>query len=119
MKVSEHVRATFTPDGAVLMNIKGGHMITLNPIGSIIWQQLTDGRSPAQIAGFLASDFGIPLEQALADVNEFLEQLEAQHLIGPSEPEGFRINLGPKLTGLFCTLFGKRNSHQVQERGSR
>src|SRR5258708_31894180 len=82
MKVSEHVRATTTPDGAVLMNIKGGHMITLNPIGSIVWQQLSEGRSPTQIAGRLASEFGIPPEQALADVNGFLEQLEAQHLIG-------------------------------------
>ncbi len=94
-------------------------MLTLNPIGSIIWQQLSDGRSPEQIAEHLALEFGISREQALTDVNEFVEQLQAQHLIGSSEPEGFRINLGPKLTGLFCTLFGKRKSHKVQERGSK
>src|SRR6267378_183858 len=102
MKIPEHVRSKITQDGAVLMNIKGGHMITLNPTGSIIWQQLSDGRSPTQIAGRLASEFGIPPEQALADVNVFLEQLEAQHLIEPSESQDFRVNLGPKPTGLFC-----------------
>jgi uncharacterized protein YpbB len=101
------------------MNIKGGHMLTLNPTGSIIWQLLSDGRSPAQIAGRLASQFGIPPEQALADVNGFLEKLEEQHLIGPSEAEGFRVNLSSKVMGLFCTLFGKRNSQAVQDRGSK
>lgn len=101
------------------MNIKEGHMITLNPIGSIVWRHLSEGRSPTQIAGRLASEFGISPEQALADVNGFLEQLEAQHLIGPTEPEGFRVNLSARLTGLFCTLFGKRNSPAAQDRGSK
>lgn len=116
MKVSEDVRTTITPDGAVLMNIKGGHMITLNPTGAIIWQQLSEGRLPEQIAKHLSSEFGIPEEQALADVNEFLEQLEAQHLIGPSESAQSRAPLGLKPTGLFCNLFGNRNSHTAQDR---
>src|SRR5947207_7121769 len=85
MKISEHIRTTITQDGAVLMNIKGGSMLTLNPSGSIIWQQLSDGRSPEQITSHLASEFGISREQASADVNEFLEQLEAQHLIESGE----------------------------------
>jgi len=116
MKISEHVRTTITQDGAVLMNIRGGHMITLNPTGSIIWQQLADGRSPEQIADSLSSEFGIPREQALADVNEFLEQLEAQHLIEPSESTNPRPNLGDRPTGLFCNLFGRRSSDTAQER---
>src|SRR5436190_20043869 len=117
MKISEHVRTTITQDGAVLMNIKGGHMVTLNPIGSIIWQQLSDGRLPEQIAEHLALEFGISREQALADVNEFVEQLQAQHLIEPSERQDLRVNLGPKPTGLFCNLFGRRSSHVAQDRG--
>jgi len=94
-------------------------MLTLNPIGSIIWQQLSDGCSPEQIAERLASVFGIGREQALTDVNEFVEQLQAQHLIGPSESQGFRVNLGPKPTGLFCNLFGRRSSHAARDRGSK
>ena len=119
MKISEHVRTTITQDGAVLMNIKGGSMLTLNPSGSIIWQQLSDGRSPEQITSHLASEFGISREQASADVNEFLEQLEAQHLIESGESPGSRKHLGPKPTGLFCNLFGRRTSHTAQERGSK
>src|SRR5258707_1016294 len=120
MRVSENVQPTITQDGAVLMNIKGGHMITLNPIGSIVWQQVSDGRSPEQIADRLTSEFAIPREQAAADVSEFLEQLEAQHLIESAELSGSRKHLGPKPTGLFCNLFGRRNSRvAAQERGSK
>ena len=119
MRISENIRTSFTQDGAVLMDIQGGSMLTLNPIGSIIWQQLSDGRSPEQIAAHLASEFGIPREQASADVNEFLEQLEAQHLIESRESSDSRRHLGPKPTGLFCNLFGRRSSHVARERGSK
>ena len=119
MKISEHIRTTITQDGAVLMNIKGGSMLTLNPTGSIIWQQLRDGRSPAQIADRLASEFGIPREQASADVNEFLEQLEAQHLIDSTESFESRTPLGPKPAGLFCNLFGRKNSRAEHRRDSK
>ncbi len=116
MRISENIRTSFNQDGAVLMDIQGGSMLTLNPIGSIIWQQLSDGRSPEQIAEHLALEFGISREQTLTDVNEFVEQLQAQHLIEPSERQDFRVNLGPKPTGLFCNLFGRRSSHAVQDR---
>ena len=94
-------------------------MLTLNPIGSIIWQQLTDGRSPEQIANRLASEFGIPSEQALADVNEFLQQLESQHLISSPESSPARANASSKLTGLICNLFGKRNTSEAVSRGNK
>ncbi len=119
MRISENIRTSFNQDGAVLMDIQGGSMLTLNPIGSIIWQQLSDGRTPEQIASHLASEFGISREQASADVNEFVEQLGAQHLIESAESSGSRKHLGPKPTGLFCNLFGRRNSHAAQERGSK
>jgi hypothetical protein len=101
------------------MNIAGGHMITLNLTGSIIWQQLADGRSSEQIADALSPQFGIPREQALADVKEFLEQLESQHLIAPLESESPRPSFGSKPAGLFCDLFGRRNAAVGQERRSK
>ena len=119
MKISEHVRTTITQDGAVLMNIKGGSMLTLNPTGSIIWQRLSEGHTPAQIAAQLASEFGISQEQASADVNEFLEQLEAHHLIESGESPDSPRHLGAKPTSLFCNLFGKRSFLRAQDRGSK
>ena len=119
MKIPEHIRTTITQDGAVLMDIQGGHMLTLNPIGSIIWQQLNDGRAPEQIATRLATEFDVPQEQASADVNEFLEQLEAQHLIESSEVSNPRTPLGPKPAGLFCNLFRWRDSQAAHGRDSK
>src|SRR5260370_9057696 len=103
MRISENVRTTVNQDGAVLMDIQRGSMLTLNPVGSIIWQQLSDGCSPEQIPERLASVFGIAREQALTDVNEFVEPLHAQHLFGPSESQGSLVNLGSNPTGLFGT----------------
>ena len=117
MMVSKDVRTTFTPDGAVLMDIRGGHMITLNPVGSIIWQQLSDGRSAEEIAEHLSSRFSVPREQTLADVNEFFEKLQAQHLIDPSEPPHTSFSFRP--SGLFCNLFGSRSSRTAGERSSK
>jgi hypothetical protein len=119
MKISEHIRTTTTQDGAVLMNIKGGQMITLNPTGSIIWQQLRNGRSREQIAERLTSDFGIGRDQALADVNEFVGQLEAQHLIEPEESGDLRSSAGPRPFGLFCNSFGKRGARAAANRGAK
>src|SRR5260370_36898561 len=118
MRISENIRTSFNQDGAVLMDIQGGSMLTLNPIGSIIWRQLSDGRSPERIAEHLALEFGISQERALTDVNEFVEQLQAQHLLESSERQDFRVNLGPKPTGLFCDLLRRRNSHERQDDGS-
>jgi len=119
MKISKNVRTTITQDGAVLMNIEEGSMLTLNPTGSIIWQQIGEGRAPAQIAAHLAAEFRISQEQACADVNEFLEQLKAQRLIEVEESSGPRMLVSPKPGRLFCNLFGKRNSHVAQGHGSK
>ena len=89
----------------MLMDISGGLMFNLNPVGSIIWQQLSEGCSLEQIAIRLATDFGIPREQALADVNEFVQQLETQHLLNPSDSEDSRPKPEPSLKGLVCNLF--------------
>ena len=94
-------------------------MLALNPIGSIIWQGIADGRSQEQIANSLASEFGVPVEQTLADVSEFIEQLRAQQLIEPSEQERPKKTIGQKPSGLFCTFFGKRHTDPVQGRDSK
>lgn len=119
MRIAENIRTSFNQDGAVLMDIQGGSMLTLNPIGSIIWRQLSEGKSPGQIAEHLVTEFRIPQEQALTDVNEFVQQLQAQQLILPSEPENPSVSIGRRPSGLFCNLFGGRNSRVAQERNSK
>jgi Coenzyme PQQ synthesis protein D (PqqD) len=108
MRISRSIRMTVTQGGEVLMDIQRGSMLTLNPAGTIMWQQLSDGCSPSQVADQLASKFAIPHEQASADVNEFLEQLQAQRLIDPSDSVDSGTRLGSKLTGLFQFVWEAR-----------
>jgi hypothetical protein len=117
IRITEGVRSTITPDGAILMDIKGGQMITLNPVGSIIWQGLAEGRSQEQIAIGLAAEFGVPAEQTLADVREFLEQLHIKKLIRASETGSSQPAMGgPKPTGFLCNLFGKWGAEAADRR---
>lgn len=52
--------------------------ISLNETGAAIWELLEDGKSPEQIAESFAEEYGIAKEEALADVRQFMEQLEQQ-----------------------------------------
>jgi hypothetical protein len=113
MKISEHVRTTITHDGAVVMHIRTGAMVTLNLTGSIIWQGLSEGRSPEELAGELECQFQILHAQAVTDVNEFLEHLKAQELIESDESNCSRKLVNRKRISLFRNLFGRRESRSA------
>jgi hypothetical protein len=114
MRISKTVRTAANQDGAVLMDIRKGQMFSINPVGSRIWQQLNDACTPEEIAQELMTDFGISREQALYDVKEFAQQLEAQQLIRWSESQESQDALGAKKKGLFGRLFRWRNPHDRQ-----
>jgi hypothetical protein len=105
MRISETVRTATDQDGSVIMDISQGQMFSANTIGSRIWQQLNEERSSEEIAEGFVTEFDIPREQALKDVNEFIQQLEARKLIRLSESLHFRDNPGVKEKGLFRGFF--------------
>lgn len=103
IKVAKGVRETANQDGAVLLDIEQGLCFSLNPVGSRIWNMLKEGRSVDEIANALEQEFGLPRTQLLADISDFLKQLENMHLVGErSSPAAKR--------GRFSRLFGRRRS---------
>lgn len=68
-------------DGGVLLDIDQNLMFSVNVVGSTIWQKLEGGVSADQIAKEIAEEFGLPLDQARADVTSFIEDLRAHKLI--------------------------------------
>jgi hypothetical protein len=104
MHISETVRVATNQDGAVLMDISQGQMFSINPAGSRIWQQLNEGHSPEDIAAGFVADFCISREQALKDVNEFVQQLQAQRLIRSSESPDVPDRLGSEPIGRWGKL---------------
>jgi DNA-binding Lrp family transcriptional regulator len=81
VKISAQVRSTHDQDGAVVLDIKNGRMFGLNLVGSRILELLKDNAQPPQIAEEISREFGVAPETASADVREFLETLEKNHLI--------------------------------------
>jgi hypothetical protein len=79
--IAPGVRETASEDGAVLLDVEQGVCFSLNPVGLRIWELLKKRRSLDQIADALGQEFSVSRSQLLADATEFVEALEAKHLI--------------------------------------
>ncbi len=79
--ISPGVRETASEDGAVLLDVEQGVCFSLNPVGLRIWELLKKRCSLDQIADALGQEFSVSRSQLLADATEFVEALEAKHLI--------------------------------------
>ena len=81
IRISENLRHTHNLDGGVVFDIRHGRMFALNFVGSKIVELLKTDYQDTEIANQISQEFGISPEVAAADVREFLESLEKQHLI--------------------------------------
>jgi hypothetical protein len=79
--ISPGVRETASEDGAVLLDVEQGICFSLNPVGLRIWELLKKRCSLDQIADALGQEFSVSRSQLLSDATEFIEALEAKHLI--------------------------------------
>jgi hypothetical protein len=81
IRISESLRHTHNLDGGVVLDIRHGRIFALNLVGSRIVELLKTDYQDTEIANEISQEFGISPEKAAADVREFLESLERQHLI--------------------------------------
>lgn len=89
MTIAMHVKPVKNPfvawreiDGeTVIISPEETVMHELNATGSFIWNQIDGQRTGQQIAELLAGEYEVPLEKALADTRELLEQLAAKKLV--------------------------------------
>jgi hypothetical protein len=86
VKLSEHVRSTHNPDGAVVLEIVHGQMYRLNRVGSRMFELLKQDRTENQIADELSREFGADRDTVAADLKEFLEHLERHQLLESRQP---------------------------------
>jgi Coenzyme PQQ synthesis protein D (PqqD) len=86
VKLSEHVRSTHNPDGAVVLDILHGEMYRLNFVGSRMLELLKQGYTNLQIADAVSREFGVARETVTADLEEFLQHLEKHKLLNLSKP---------------------------------
>jgi Coenzyme PQQ synthesis protein D (PqqD) len=80
--ISPRVKQTESEDGAVLLDIEQGICFSLNAVGLKIWEMLKRRSPIEQIADSLEKEFHIPRNEIIADICDFVAQLELKHLIG-------------------------------------
>jgi hypothetical protein len=79
--VSPNLRSIEDHDGAVILDISRDAMTTLDAMGSYIWGRLEKGRQVNDIVAELVRDTGADPEVVAKDLDEFMEELKARHLI--------------------------------------
>ncbi|HHI96389.1 MAG TPA: PqqD family protein [Thermodesulfatator atlanticus] len=52
-----------------------GNSYTVNETGLLILKKLREGLSPEEIAGIMSEEYGISREEALRDIQDFLEAM--------------------------------------------
>lgn len=63
-------------DRAVLLDASGTELITLNAVGSMVWNELDGVRGPAELAAALHRRFtGVGLDELRDDIAAFLDEL--------------------------------------------
>jgi hypothetical protein len=90
IRLSQSVRTVLSPDGAVMLDVKRGHLYRANPIGSKILELLKQGFCEARIVGEISCLCNVPADAIASDVGEFLASIEQQHLVetdGETSPE--------------------------------
>lgn len=76
------VRKHTTADGAFLMNVKSGFCFHLNPVGAMIWSEIAQSCSIANITATLEKAFPMIPPSALgSDLIGFIDRLIAHELI--------------------------------------
>jgi 6-phosphogluconate dehydrogenase (decarboxylating) len=76
-----HLRSIVDHDGAVILDILGNRITTLNTTGAYIWARLQEGRTTDSIVAELARHTEQEVRVVETDVHEFLEQLKRKRLL--------------------------------------
>jgi hypothetical protein len=87
VEIAPHVQFVRVEGDYVLMDLKGGVYLGLDPVASRIWQSLAEHVDLARAAADLCQDYDVALETALADVERWVAELEEKGLVYAAGPE--------------------------------
>jgi hypothetical protein len=79
--IRERIRSTYTADGGIVLDIDRGRMFSLNSSGSAIFHLMESGLCDDKIVEELVRLFGIPVDVAKRDLNDFRETLKNHSLL--------------------------------------
>ena len=65
----------------VLLHIKRGVYYGMDPVGTVIWNGIQDGRSAREICAGIADDYSVALDTVEGDARRFLQDLASNDII--------------------------------------
>ena len=82
MRRAENVTYDIVDGRAVIVDPQGRELLTLNPVGTLVWEALDGRRDVAELVDHLTTRIDdVPPEQARTDVAQFLAELNELHLV--------------------------------------
>jgi hypothetical protein len=81
VRVPGGIRDVHSQDGAVVLDVRYGHMFNLNLVGAKIVELLRCGYSDCQIVEEISRGFGVSQDTVKSDLQEFLDSLEKHRLL--------------------------------------
>src|SRR6267378_7385684 len=82
--VSSHVRATYTADGAVLLDINKGICYSLDPVAAKLWVTIEASQAGITLEGIVGSvetHFKVSRQELENDTHEWLDKLRRMGLV--------------------------------------
>jgi hypothetical protein len=86
-RFSDTVRSTHNRDGAIVLDVREGHMFNVNFVGSRILELLKSGSAESEIIDEISREFEVSQDLAENDVRGFLQKLKKCQLIEEHEPD--------------------------------
>ena len=88
VRVREGVDATMVDGQMVLLEPTGGRYLSLDRVGSRIWEVIQEEQRVSAVVRRLSEEFDVDRDRLTADVHEFLERCEELHLVDTAPPQG-------------------------------
>lgn len=82
--ISSDVRATYSEDGAVLLDIRKGLCYSLDPVAARVWVTMESSQTGLDLQGLvdvMETHYKVSREQLEDDIAEYLSKLERMGLV--------------------------------------
>lgn len=81
VKLSENVLMQKVADEAVLLDLDSQSYFGLDPVATVIWEEISAGSMEAAVVERITREFEVETEVARRDLRAFLQKLEDDKLI--------------------------------------
>lgn len=86
-RIPTHALGKRVGEEVVILDLSGGEYLSLNPVGSRIWELIEEGRSLAEIYDVVSDEYDAPRETITNDIDNLVRELTDRRLI-EEEPSG-------------------------------